>query len=80
MTDRYRQIAADYLQALDDKKSVLVVSPTHAEAGSITAAIRSELRAGREARGGGPRVYPAGAGRSPARRNAGRRPPTGRAT
>ena len=42
--DRYRHIAADYRQALDDKKSVLVVSPTHAEAGSITAAIRSELR------------------------------------
>ena len=25
--DRYRQIAADYLQALEDKKTVLVVSP-----------------------------------------------------
>ena len=44
-TDRYRHIAADYLQALEDKKSVLVVSPTHAEAKSITAAIRQELRA-----------------------------------
>jgi conjugative relaxase-like TrwC/TraI family protein len=43
-TDRYRHIAADYLQALDDRKSVLVVSPTHAEARSITAAIRQELR------------------------------------
>ena len=42
--DRYRHMAADYLQALDDKKSVLVVSPTHAEARNITAAIRSELR------------------------------------
>jgi conjugative relaxase-like TrwC/TraI family protein len=42
--DRYRQIAADYRQALDDKKSVLVVSPMHAEARDITAAIRSELR------------------------------------
>jgi ATP-dependent exoDNAse (exonuclease V) alpha subunit len=42
--DRYRHIAADYLQALDDRKSVLVVSPTHAEARNITAAIRSELR------------------------------------
>ena len=43
--DRYRHLAADYLQALDDKKSVLVVSPTHAESKAITAAIRSELRA-----------------------------------
>jgi conjugative relaxase-like TrwC/TraI family protein len=43
-TDRYRHMAADYLQALDDRKSVLVVSPTHAEARHITAAIRSELR------------------------------------
>jgi conjugative relaxase-like TrwC/TraI family protein len=42
--DRYRHIAVDYWQALDDKKSVLVVSPTHAEAGHITAAIRSVLR------------------------------------
>jgi conjugative relaxase-like TrwC/TraI family protein len=44
-TDRNRHIATDYLQALDDRKSVLVVSPTHAEAKSITAAIRQELRA-----------------------------------
>jgi conjugative relaxase-like TrwC/TraI family protein len=44
-TDRNRHIAADYLQALDDRKSVLVVSPTHAEAKAITAAIRQELRA-----------------------------------
>jgi conjugative relaxase-like TrwC/TraI family protein len=44
-TDRNRHIAADYLQALDDRKSVLVVSPTHAESRSITAAIREELRA-----------------------------------
>ena len=42
--DRYRHVAADYLQALEDKKSVLVVSPTHAESKAITAAIRSELR------------------------------------
>jgi conjugative relaxase-like TrwC/TraI family protein len=43
-TDRYRHLATDYRQALDDRKSVLVVSPTHAEARSITAAIRQELR------------------------------------
>lgn len=44
-TDRYRHIAADYLQAQDDKKSCLVVSPTHLEAERITAMIRHELRA-----------------------------------
>jgi conjugative relaxase-like TrwC/TraI family protein len=43
-TDRNRHIAADYLQAVEDRKSVLVVSPTHAEAKGITAAIRQELR------------------------------------
>lgn len=43
-TERNRHIAADYLQAIEDRKSVLVVSPTHAEARSITAAIRQELR------------------------------------
>jgi conjugative relaxase-like TrwC/TraI family protein len=43
-TDRNRHIAADYLQAIEDKKTVLVVSPTHAESKAITAAIRSELR------------------------------------
>ena len=42
--DRYLHIAADYLQALDDRKSVLLVTPTHAEARNITLAIRSELR------------------------------------
>jgi ATP-dependent exoDNAse (exonuclease V) alpha subunit len=41
---RYQQIAADYLQALKDKKTVLVVSPTHAEAGRVTHEIRSQLR------------------------------------
>lgn len=42
--DRYRHLAADYVQALNDRKSVLVVSPTHAEAAMITAEIRSQLR------------------------------------
>jgi conjugative relaxase-like TrwC/TraI family protein len=48
--DRYRRMAVDYRQALDELKNVpennrvLVVSPTHAEAKNITAAIRSELR------------------------------------
>jgi ATP-dependent exoDNAse (exonuclease V) alpha subunit len=43
-SERYRHLAIDYRQALDDKKSVLVVSPTHRESAAITAAIRSELR------------------------------------
>ena len=42
--DRYRHLAADYLQALEDKKEVLVVSPTHAEGKQITAEIRRQLR------------------------------------
>jgi conjugative relaxase-like TrwC/TraI family protein len=42
--DRYRHMAADYVQAVADKKSVLVISPTHAEAGRITQEIRSQLR------------------------------------
>jgi hypothetical protein len=42
--DRYRQIAGDYMQALKDNKTVLVVSPTHAEAAKVTQAIRSEFR------------------------------------
>ena len=42
--DRYRQIAGDYLQALDDKKTVIVISPTHAEAARVTQEIRSQLR------------------------------------
>lgn len=43
-TDRYRQIAAEYLEALEGGKSVLVVSPTHAEAAKITREIRDVLR------------------------------------
>ena len=43
--ERVRQVAADYLDATRDGKSVLVVSPTHREAAAITDAIRSELRA-----------------------------------
>jgi conjugative relaxase-like TrwC/TraI family protein len=42
--ERYAAIATDYLQALNEKKSVLVVSPTHAEAAIITDAIRAKLR------------------------------------
>ena len=42
---RYQALAAEYVAARQDGKSVLVVSPTHAEAGRITDAIRSGLRA-----------------------------------
>lgn len=42
---RYRQMAAEYVQALADKKTVLCISPTWAEARCITQEIRAELRA-----------------------------------
>jgi conjugative relaxase-like TrwC/TraI family protein len=42
---RVAAIASDYMQALKDGASCLVVSPTHAEAADITAAIRGQLRA-----------------------------------
>jgi TrwC relaxase/AAA domain len=42
--DRCRHMAADYVQALLEGKSVLVVSPTHAEAFRITREIRAQLR------------------------------------
>jgi conjugative relaxase-like TrwC/TraI family protein len=49
--DRYKQLAAAYLSAADERKrdgtlkSALVVSPTHAEAKRITEAIREGLNA-----------------------------------
>ena len=49
--ERYQQLAAAYLAAVSEKKrggqakSALVVSPTHAEAGRITKAIRDGLKA-----------------------------------
>lgn len=42
--DRYRQLASDYVKSLSEKKSVLVVSPTHLEGNRITAEIRRQLR------------------------------------
>ena len=42
--ERVQAIASEYRQALEDRASVLVVSPTHAEAAQITDAIRAELR------------------------------------
>ena len=49
--ERYKQLAGEYVQALDELKSVpenqrvLCVSPTHAEAARITQEIRGQLRA-----------------------------------
>lgn len=42
--DRERMIAAEYLRSFSDGKSVLVVSPTHAEGERVTHAIRSALQ------------------------------------
>ncbi|MFO0937495.1 MAG: MobF family relaxase [Gemmataceae bacterium] len=42
--ERAKAISADYLKAIDDAKSVLAVSPTHAEGLQITRTIRSALR------------------------------------
>ena len=41
---RTQAMAAEYLQALKDGASCLVVSPTHREAAGITSAIRAQLR------------------------------------
>lgn len=42
--ERDRQLAADYVQAVREGRSALVVSPTHAEGHRITAEIRKNLR------------------------------------
>lgn len=42
-TKRYEKISAEYLQAVEAGKSVIVVSPTHAEGARVTAAIRGTL-------------------------------------
>jgi hypothetical protein len=42
--ERYLSVAADYLQALKDRKTVLVISPTHYESALVTDAIRGALR------------------------------------
>jgi conjugative relaxase-like TrwC/TraI family protein len=43
--ERHRDLAADYLAAVKDGKSALVVAPTHREGRAVTALVRSELRA-----------------------------------
>jgi len=42
--ERYKAMAEEYLQAVHDGATCLVVSPTHREAAQITAEIRSRLR------------------------------------
>ncbi|AMV40245.1 MobF family relaxase [Planctomyces sp. SH-PL62] len=42
--DRYWHLANEYVQAINDKKTALVVSPTHAEGERITREIRRQLR------------------------------------
>lgn len=42
--ERYKQIAADYLQAVADGKSALVVTPRHIEAERVTQEIRHGLK------------------------------------
>ena len=43
--DRYRMMAADYIESVSHGLDTLVVSPTHLEGDRITAEIRSELKA-----------------------------------
>lgn len=43
-TDRYRQMAADYVEAVLDGKDALCISPTHFEGDQCTAAIRAALK------------------------------------
>jgi conjugative relaxase-like TrwC/TraI family protein len=40
---RYKQLAKDYVDTVSQRKSVVVVSPTHAEGERVTAQIREEL-------------------------------------
>lgn len=42
--ERHQAIAKDYLKAIDEKKSVLVVAPTHKEGDDVTKAIRDNLK------------------------------------
>ncbi len=42
--DKYEPLIADYLKALNDKKSVLVLSPTHKEGEAITEKLRKKLK------------------------------------
>lgn len=43
-TERHKAIAQDYQKAIEAKKSVLVVAPTHKEGADVTKAIREHLK------------------------------------
>ncbi len=43
-SERCRRVAYEYIQALNDKKSVICIAPTHSEGASITKEIRNQLR------------------------------------
>jgi hypothetical protein len=43
-SERYKQLATDYADAVSRRKTALVVSPTHAEGERVTAEIREELK------------------------------------
>jgi conjugative relaxase-like TrwC/TraI family protein len=49
--ERYARLAADYMTALKQKKSALIVSPTHAEKDRITTELRAKLWAKKKLRG-----------------------------
>jgi conjugative relaxase-like TrwC/TraI family protein len=55
--DRYRQLAADYVDAVAHGKTALVVSPTHAEGKRITAEIRRLLKEQRRLGGDSRRFF-----------------------
>ena len=42
--DRYKQMAADYVAAIEENKTALVIAPTHFEGDRITAEIRRTLK------------------------------------
>jgi conjugative relaxase-like TrwC/TraI family protein len=49
--ERYKLLASDYVAAIENGKTALVVTPTHRENEWATAAIRSELRRGNKLKG-----------------------------
>lgn len=55
--ERYRALSADYVQAVGEGKTALVVSPTHAEGDRITQEVRQALKAS-GAIGTGERNFP----------------------
>jgi ATP-dependent exoDNAse (exonuclease V) alpha subunit len=42
--ERHRMLVNDYLKAVDDGKSGLIIAPTHAEGGNLTDELRSRLK------------------------------------